>query len=105
MKERIRYIYRLNPGAGPEYDEFHTRVPGELLQLIRDAGISNYTVWRHEEIVVCEFDTSLGFERTRAILAASPVQKAWTAQLLHLFDKIDQEDGQPQWLEEMFRLD
>lgn len=103
-ENRIRYIYRLKPGAGPQYDQAHTNVPEALLSLIREAGISNYTIWRHEEIVVCEFDTRLGFEHTQSLLASSAVQQEWTAQLRHLFEQID-DNGEPLWLTEVFRLD
>ena len=102
--ERVRYIYRLKPGAGPEYDLAHASVPAEILNLIAEAGISNYTIWRHDDIVVSEFDTKLGFEETKQLLAASMVQRNWTARLAHLFLKIDA-DGDPLWLEQVFRYD
>jgi L-rhamnose mutarotase len=103
-KETIRYIYRLKPGAGATYDLAHRAVPQELLDLIAEAGISNYTIWRHEEIVVCEFDTAIGYDASTALLAASDIQKQWTKSLLHLFDKID-DGGEPLWLREVFRWD
>lgn len=103
-KERVRYIYRLKPGAGEEYDRVHLNVAPELLTLISEVGITNYTIWRHEEIVVCEFDAAQGFEKTSKLLAASAAQQAWTAKILHLFDQIDA-NGEPLWLREVFRLD
>lgn len=102
--QRVRYLYRLKPDAGPEYDQLHNDVPMKLLELISAAGISNYTIWRHEDIVVCEFDTVLGFEKSAAILDASPVQAHWTAKLGHLFQQID-DGGAPLWLKEVFRFD
>ena len=102
--ERIRYIYRLKPGAGPEYDLAHASVPADILNLIAEAGISNYTIWRHEDIIVSEFDTKRGFEETKQLLAASMVQRNWTARLAHLFLKIDA-DGDPLWLQQVFRYD
>jgi len=102
--ERVRFIYRLQTGAGPEYDEAHAQIPESLRQLIADAGIFNYSIWRHEEIVVCEFDTALGFKKTRDILSGHPVQQAWTARLGHLFRNIEA-NGEPLWLHEVFRVD
>lgn len=104
MDGRVRYIYRLKPGAGDEYDEIHKNVPDDLLELIRDAGIYNYTIWRHEEIVVCEFDTRHGFETSKLILSTSDAQREWTALLSELFEKIEQ-DGEPLWLTEVFHFD
>ncbi len=102
-KERVRYIYRLKPGAGPEYDREHAHVPSDLLNLISDVGITNYTIWRYEEIVVCEYDAAEGFTKTSELLATSAIQKEWTAKILHLFEKIDA-DGEPLWLREVFRF-
>lgn len=51
-----------------------------------------------------EFDTKLRFEETKQLLASSMVQRNWTARLAHLFLKIDA-DGDPLWLEQVFRYD
>lgn len=102
--ERVRYIYRLKPGAGTAYDDFHARVPNDLLELITSVGIRDYTIWRHEEIVVCEFEATLGYRATVDALAESPVQDEWTRKMMPLFDSIDR-DGEPLWLREVFRLD
>lgn len=102
--ERVRFIYRLQPGAGPAYDAHHERVPEALRSLIHSAGICDYTIWRHEEIVVCEFETKRGYRETSRILAASDIQKEWTALLLPMFESIEIE-GEPLWLHEVFRLE
>jgi L-rhamnose mutarotase len=102
--ERVRYIYRLKAGAGHEYDTAHAHVPEELLNLLSDAGISDYTIWRHEEILVCEFQSAIGFENSHQILSASDVQKRWTESLNHLFEKIE-DNGEPLWLRQVFRFE
>jgi L-rhamnose mutarotase len=102
--ERVRFIYRLKPGAGDEYDRAHVLVPEELLDLLTDAGISDYTIWRHEEILVCEFHSALGMGNSGRVLAASGVQRRWTESLNHLFEKIE-ENGEPLWLRQVFRFE
>lgn len=102
--DRVRFIYRLKGGAGDEYDTAHTRVPEELLGLLSEAGISDYTIWRHEEILVCEFHSAIGFENSNRVLSASDVQRRWTDSLTHLFEKIE-DNGQPLWLRQVFRFD
>ena len=102
--ERVRFIYRLQPGAGSTYDQLHRQVPDDLLRLIKSVGIRDYTIWRHEEIVVCEFEATQGYRATAEALAASDVQKDWTSQLWSLFKSVDR-DGEPLWLREVFRLD
>jgi len=72
--------------------------------LIKSAGICGYTIWRHEEVVVCEFETTRGYGETSRILAASDIQKEWTSLLWPLFESIES-DGEPLWLHEVYRLE
>ena len=100
----VLFIYRLKPGAGPEYDRRHAAVWPELIAKIAEAGIEDYQIWRHEEIVVSRMRTRAGFPAARALLAASDIQRAWTASLAHLFAEIETHDGDPLWLDEVFRF-
>lgn len=100
----ILYLYRLKPGAGPDYDRAHAAVWPQMLALIDEAGIEDYRIWRHEEIVVCRLRMRHGFETTAAMLAASEIQQRWTASLAHLFEQIATESGEPLWLDEVFRF-
>ena len=102
--ERVRFIYRLRPGAGEAYDTHHHHAPDALLRLIQHAGVRDYTIWRHEEVVVCEFETTRGYGETSRILAASDIQKEWTSLLWPLFESIES-DGEPLWLHEVYRLE
>lgn len=96
------YIYRLKPGMGAVYDERHRAVWPEILALIDEAGIYDYQIWRHEEIVVCRMRTRLGFQEAAAITAASDVQQRWTAALADVFEAIADANGQSLWLTEVF---
>jgi len=96
------YIYRLEPGMGPVYDERHRAVWQEVVALIDQAGIYDYRIWRHEEIVVCSMRTRSDFEAAAAITAASEIQRRWTASLADAFAVIGDEAGRPLWLTEVF---
>lgn len=100
--ETCRYIYRLKAGMGAVYDERHRAVWPELLELIDAAGIYDYHIWRHEEIVVCSMRTKHGFDIAVACTAASEIQRRWTASLADVFAVTADADGQPLWLHEVF---
>ena len=100
----LLYLYRLRAGAGDEYDRRHAEVWPEMLALIEEAGIEDYQIFRHEEIVVCRLRARHGFDHARAVTAASEVQQRWTASLAHLFEEIATKDGEPLWLSEVFRF-
>lgn len=98
----LLFIYRLKPGAGPEYDRMHAAVWPEIRALIDEAGIYDYEIWRHDEIVVSRLRTREGYDHAAAVTAASEVQARWTAALSHLFERIEDENGEPLWLERVF---
>ncbi len=97
-----RYVYRLKPGMGAVYDERHRAVWPELVALLDEAGIFDYQIWRHEEIVVCRMRIRRGFREAVAITDASAVQQRWTAALAGVFEAIADSAGQPLWLTEVF---
>ncbi|MBB5753405.1 L-rhamnose mutarotase [Prosthecomicrobium pneumaticum] len=100
----VQFVYHLKPGAGPEYDRRHAAVWPELLEAIGAAGIEDYRIWRHGEIVVGRMRTRHGVAAANAFMAATAIQKAWTASLLPLFERYQTEDGEPLWLDEVFRF-
>ena len=101
--DAVLFIYRLKPGMGEEYDRLHRAVWPEVLALLDEAGIYDYQIWRHEEIVVSRHRTRHGFDHARAVTAASQVQAKWTAALGHVFSEIVDASGEPLWLREVFR--
>ena len=103
--EYVEFVYYLKPGAGPEYDRRHAEVWPELIEKIGEAGIEDYRIWRHGDVVVGRMRTRNGIAAASAFMAATEVQKAWTASLLHLFERYQTEDGEPLWLDEVFRFD
>jgi L-rhamnose mutarotase len=96
------YLYRLKPGMGAVYDARHREVWPEMLALLDAAGIYDYRIWRHDEIVVCRMRTHHGFDAAAAITAASDVQSRWTASLADLFAQTADVNGAPLWLAEVF---
>lgn len=103
--EPIRYIYRLRPGKGEEYDRHHAEVWTALIALLRETGIHDYSIWRHEEIVVCSLRTRDGYEATMARLAESEVQDEWSRSLGDLFEKVADDGGDHLFLNRVFRLE
>lgn len=100
----LLYLYRLKSGAGEEYDLRHRSVWPELLEMLDLAGICDYQIWRHKEIVVCRLRALRGYSNAKAIMAANQVQKEWSASLMDLFESTTDADGEPLWLKEVFRF-
>ena len=49
MSERIAFRMNLNPGQALEYEKRHDEVFPELAQALKDAGVSDYSIWHDPE--------------------------------------------------------
>lgn len=100
--EECCYLYRLRPGAGPEYERRHADVWPELLTLLDEAGVYDYRIFRRDDLVICVSRTRDGFDAATARLSTSEVQARWTASLRHLFAEIADDAGEPLWAHRVF---
>lgn len=49
MPERIAFRMNLHPGQATEYEKRHDEIFPELVTLLKDAGISDYSIWLDPE--------------------------------------------------------
>jgi L-rhamnose mutarotase len=49
MSERIAFRMNLNPGQAAEYEKRHDEIFPELTVALREAGVSDYTIWLDPE--------------------------------------------------------
>ncbi len=49
MAERIAFRMNLNPGEAAEYEKRHDEIFPELVTALKDAGVSDYTIWLDPE--------------------------------------------------------
>ena len=49
MAERIAFRMNLFPGQAAEYEKRHDEIFPELAQALKDAGVSDYTIWLDPE--------------------------------------------------------
>jgi L-rhamnose mutarotase len=45
MSEQIAFRMNLNPGQAAEYEKRHDEIFPELAKALKDAGISDYSIW------------------------------------------------------------
>ncbi|MEW9305675.1 L-rhamnose mutarotase [Labrys neptuniae] len=49
MPDRIAFRMNLNPGQAAEYERRHDEIFPELVTLLKEVGISDYTIWLDPE--------------------------------------------------------
>lgn len=102
--ERIAFVMRLRSGVEAEYRRRHAAVWPEMLDELRKAGVTNYSIYQHGDVLFGYLEVD-DFERFRRHLAESPVNLRWQAEMAGLIDPLtDPATGFHRRLEEVFHL-
>ena len=96
--------FRLRPGKKEEYAYEHGHVPSALIDTLRRAGIHNYTIWNHEDMLFACYQVE-DASRCDAVLAACPVYAKWREKMESIV-YVTPGTGQKEWpMERMFWMD
>lgn len=71
-----------------EYKKRHDRIWPEMLGLMREAGIRNYSLWNAGDEIVEYFETDDG-ARTEETIAKSGVKKKWDEYMSDIIRKTE----------------
>ena len=103
---RFAFRLRVHEDRIADYDEAHRHVWPELLDVIKAAGISNYSIFRRgtELFFVMTADD---FEASWEEICNSKVNARWQAAMAPLFDRPDRCDPHERFpmMSEVFHLD
>ena len=86
MSEQYAFRMRLNPGTMAEYKKRHDEIWPELVDLLRDAGVSDYSIYLDEE-TNCLFGVlHRRPDHKMDNLPRHPVMQRWWAHMAELMD-------------------
>lgn len=105
MSARIAFRMRLHPGQEAEYRRRHDAIWPELAALLKEAGVSDYTIWLDRETGALFATLVRAEDHGLDRLPLDPVMRRWWD---HMADIMATEpDGAPVAvpLDLMFRLD
>jgi len=103
VTERAAFVLHVKPERIDEYVSAHGNVWPEMLQALRDAGISNYTIFRDGDQVFGYFEAD-DLEAAAAYMKAQEVNARWQDAMAELLEERVPDAG-PATLEPIFRLD
>jgi len=104
--QRIAFIINLKPDADPvEYKRRHDEIWPEMVEALKAAGISNYSLFRRDLQVTgyceCEPDAATAF----ANIGATDVNRRWAAWFEDTIEALTDEDGNLFQAHEVWHLD
>lgn len=102
--ERCCFTFEVKPGQEAEYDRRHEAVWPELVEAIRAAGISNYTLFRRDRQVFAYCECEPDAETAFAKVGATDVNRHWSEWFEDVIEALTDEDGQLFHAQEVWHL-
>jgi L-rhamnose mutarotase len=103
--ERFCFTFRLRPGMEDEYKRRHDEIWPELVDALKAAGVSNYTLFRRNSEVYayceCEPDAATAFGK----VGATDVNRRWAEWFEDTIEALTDEDGNLFQAHEVWHLD
>jgi L-rhamnose mutarotase len=100
---RVAWTGRLRPDKIQEYEVAHANVWPEMRQMIKDAGVRNYSIYRFQDRLFGYYECD-DPEAARAYQASAEVTTRWNAAMAPLFAEEVATEGLIT-MPEIFRLD
>jgi L-rhamnose mutarotase len=86
MQDRIAFRMTLHPGQAAEYEKRHDEIFPELITLLKDAGISDYSIWLDPESHYLFGILTRAPDHKLATLADQAIMKRWWAFMCDIMD-------------------
>jgi L-rhamnose mutarotase len=81
MPERIAFRMTLNPGQAAEYERRHDEIWPELSVALKDAGVSDYSIWHDPESNALFAILTRSDDHTMDRLPDTALMKRWWAHM------------------------
>ena len=75
--ERFAWMGRIKPGMEAEYKRRHDEIWPEMVELLKSAGICNYTIWSDGDLLFGYYECEKGIEFAEKTQANSPIVDRW----------------------------
>ncbi len=104
--EKYAWTARILDGKKQEYIKRHNEIWPEMVALLKEAGICNYTIWAEENKLFGYYECEKGVAFAAATQANSPVVDKWNEYMKDVMVMdLDEETGAQPKLECVFTLD
>ena len=106
MMEKYAWSARIVPGMKEEYKRRHDEIWPELVALLKEAGICNYTIWNVGDTLFGYYECERGVDFAAKMQSESPIVAKWDEYMKDvLIMEMDPVTGAQPRLECVFNLD
>ena len=104
--ERYAWKAILLPGMKAEYKRRHDEIWPEMVELLKSAGIKNYTIWNVGDELFGYYECEKGVAYAAKMQAGSPIVDKWNEYMKDvMIMPLDPDTGAQPKLEPVFRME
>lgn len=103
--ERYAWKATLKQGKKEEYIRRHNEIWKELVEVLKSAGIENYSIWLSGDILFGYYECKIGKDFAAKVQAESEIVKKWDEYMKDVMDMtMDENTGAQPLMQEVFYL-
>jgi len=102
--ETIAFVMQLLPGFEAEYEKRHDEIWPELVTLLKEAGVADYSIFLHPETLQLFATLKRPANHNMDALPEQAVMKKWWAYMGDIMEHNDDNSPVSQSLNKMFHL-
>ncbi len=91
--QRRAFVMKIKPGVKEEYKARHDNIWPEMLQMLKDAGLRNYSIWMMGDDTLFGYYETDDDEFAAKFQTESPVAKKWEAHMADMLATQVMPDG------------
>jgi len=103
--ERLAFKMHLNEGQKEEYKKRHNELWPELRQLLKSAGVSEYSIFLDEETNILFAFQKVSGEGSSQDLGSNPIVQKWWAYMADIMKTNDDNSPKMVPLDELFYME
>ena len=103
--ERVCFTFEIRPGTEAEYKRRHDEIWPELVEVIKEAGGANYTLFRRGQQVIAYLECHPDRDTVFSKIGATEVNARWSEWFEDIIVSLTDENGDLFWAEEVWHLD
>ena len=104
--ERFAWKGRIRPGKQEEYKRRHDEIWPEMVELLKSAGIRNYSIWSDGDVLFGCYECGKGIEFAEKTQAGSAIVDRWNEYMDDVMElEMDPATGAQPRLMQMFLME
>lgn len=103
--KRVAFKMKLNPGMREEYTKRHNEIWPELKKLLKDSGVSDYSIFLDEETNILYGVQKLSGEGSSQDLGQDPIVQKWWAYMADIMETNADNSPVTIMLDEVFHME